>query len=156
MTKHSFPIISHQKIHAELGKQLEGKDLYIKQLEAVFAERGIDLPVLQKPTADSITTDEILLLKNASLEELKAVIDRVSKLSRRNDIAIEYNGLSMYTDVATKEIDTVWTALRSLLFGACTCPPKKRVDILKDLTGVIEPGRTTFLIGPPGSGKSGK
>lgn len=51
---------------------------------------------------------------------------------------------------------TVGAQCLRLLCLPCTVGRKRVIkkEIIKDLSGVLSPGRLTLLLGPPGSGKS--
>ena len=62
-----------------------------------------------------------------------------------------YQDLGFYTKVTEKDFATVGSTFKRLICGS---GPKHRVDIVKNLTGRIQRGKLTLVMGPPGSGKS--
>ncbi|CAL5378384.1 unnamed protein product [Camellia sinensis] len=56
-----------------------------------------------------------------------------------------------------KPLPTLWNSLKSILFDCAKLPGLKsqeaKITIIDDVSGIIKPGRTTLLLGPPGCGK---
>lgn len=73
-------------------------------------------------------------------------------------VTLEYRNVCVETDALVGDggNPTVWNSFKSLgskllcAGGLATKP----MSLLKDVSGVIKPGRLTLVIGPPGSGKS--
>ena len=63
-------------------------------------------------------------------------------------VSIVYKDVNFYTMVPEKEITTVGSILMNLL--RCGSGPKHRVDILQNITGRIQHGKLTLVMGPPG------
>ncbi|KAJ1423367.1 P-loop containing nucleoside triphosphate hydrolase protein, partial [Ochromonadaceae sp. CCMP2298] len=65
--------------------------------------------------------------------------------------SVQFRDLTYWTSAPEKRIPTVGSTLKKMLLGA---GPKHRVDILKGLTGRLQPCTMTLLMGPPGCGKT--
>jgi hypothetical protein len=63
-------------------------------------------------------------------------------------VSIVYRNVNFYTMVPEKRITTVGSTLLSMLCGP---GPKHRVDIVKNITGRIQRGKVTLVMGPPGA-----
>ena len=96
------------------------------------------------------------LLLSASEKDVKVLIDNRKELFRDMDITIEYQNLSFIVKVPLNpEVSTVATTLTSMMKFWET-KPTKEIRILSNVSGRIAPRKMTLLLGPPGSGKSGK
>lgn len=108
--------------------------------------------------ANAVPSDEVEvhLLQDGNVAELEKLMDDRKHLFRPQDVTIEFYDLNFYTFVdPERQIVTVSSVLWKLLtFWRPT--PQKRVNILASATGRILPRKMTLLLGPPGSGKSGK
>jgi ABC-type multidrug transport system ATPase subunit len=62
-------------------------------------------------------------------------------------VSIVYQDLTLFTMVPEKTISTVGSTLKSLVCGS---GPKHRVDIVKNISGRIQRGKLTLVMGPPG------
>ena len=91
-----------------------------------------------------------------TIEEIEGLLDKYQDYVRPIDILIEYHNLTMSTYInENAEVNSVGSILKSVLYFWQTQEPTK-IDILSELTGRILPGKMTLLLGPPGSGKTGK
>ena len=153
----SFSAASHLKIEDELAKQLKSKDEYIAKLHELLKEHRIDLPeesVAQLGSA--LYYHRPHEIKDGSEEEMRKVLEKIMQLERPSSLTLEYTHLSYKVYVPQqREIETVGSALQSMLFFWKNFEPKKEIAILNNVTGRIKPRKMTLLIGPPGSGKSG-
>lgn len=69
-------------------------------------------------------------------------------------VSIVYENVSFYTMVPDeKKIATVGSTIMKLFCGS---GPKHRVDIVKNLSGRIQRGKMTLVMGPPGTFQSFK
>lgn len=139
-------------------------------------ERDIELPVVTLGTPDledalqrkielvsgqdedrlDLSTEEVRLLQDGNVEELERMIEDRKHLFRPQDITIEFYDLNFHTTVdADRRIVSVTSVFWNLL-TFWKPKPQKRVNILANATGRILPRKMTLLLGPPGSGKSGK
>ncbi|KAL6531484.1 drug-responsive transcription factor pdr3 [Orobanche minor] len=93
------------------------------------------------------------------LHKMRRRMDRVGvKLAT---IEVRYNKLCVEAKcqvVDGKPLPTLWNSLKSMLADITRLPglPSQdaHVDIIKDVSGVLKPGRITLLLGPPGCGKT--
>ncbi|XP_039161831.1 pleiotropic drug resistance protein 3 isoform X2 [Eucalyptus grandis] len=76
-------------------------------------------------------------------------------------IEVRYLNLCIQADceiVQGKPLPTLWNSLKSMLRGIPAMPGselhKAKISIIKDVSGIIKPGRMTLLLGPPGCGKT--
>ncbi|VYS59100.1 unnamed protein product [Arabidopsis thaliana] len=93
------------------------------------------------------------------LRRLKSRFDRVSLHLPTIEVRFEDLNMTAEAYAGSKTVPTVLNSYVNLLKGIGTkirvLPDrKKRISILKDVSGIIKPGRLTLLLGPPGSGKS--
>ncbi|EFH53491.1 ATPDR10/PDR10 [Arabidopsis lyrata subsp. lyrata] len=93
------------------------------------------------------------------LRRLKSRFDRVSLNLPTIEVRFEDLNVTAEAYEGSKAVPTVLNSYVNVVKGIGTkirvLPVlKKRVSILKDVSGIIKPGRLTLLLGPPGSGKS--
>ncbi|CAF2089792.1 unnamed protein product [Brassica napus] len=121
-------------------------------------------------------------MKDLSLEERRELFDRVvamndddwhgfylRRLKRRTDrvslklptIEVRFENVNVTTEASkgSRAVPTVINSYVSVAKGVATKigvrrSKKATISILKDVSGIIKPGRLTLLLGPPGSGKS--
>ena len=153
-----FSMRSHHKLQDSLTAQCKEQAEYIARLEELLKEHEINLP--PKPQHVSVAGKAPQTrqnqLENASEAEIRRLVEHLRQYMRPMDIALEYTHLSYTVRVPrTREIPSVSSLLRSVLFFWRACEEKQDVRILSDVTGRIKPRKMTLLIGPPGSGKSG-
>ncbi|KAI5058624.1 hypothetical protein GOP47_0026794 [Adiantum capillus-veneris] len=93
------------------------------------------------------------------LSKLRGRIDTVGL--KLPTVEVRFQNLSVDANcyVGDRALPTLWNATRNAcegLLGLCglSATEKLRLNILKNLHGVIRPSRMTLLLGPPGSGKS--
>lgn len=94
------------------------------------------------------------VLQIGNKEEILEHLMRLKSLYRSVNVTIKFRNLSFWTMVSKPVIPTVGSTLRKPITGYFE--PKYRFDILKDLNGRFSPSRMTLILGPPGSGRSGK
>lgn len=96
------------------------------------------------------------LLQDGTISELEAHLEKSQAWNRDTDIPVEFHDLTLAARISNERIiSTAGTMLWSMLFFWMS-PKKKDIDILSHLTGRILPRKLTLVIGPPGSGKSGR
>jgi len=145
-----FNARASRKIQSELTKQHESDRNYIADLEMFVMENGLEVPEEIKHRHERRDTKDEGLLQDGSLDSLAKSFDRIKPHSMNHEINVQYRNLTFWNDMPKKTIPTVGSNLKSIFMG----PGKKqRVDIIKDLTGRILPGRMTLVMGPPGCGK---
>ncbi|KAE8717807.1 ABC transporter G family member 37 [Hibiscus syriacus] len=75
-------------------------------------------------------------------------------------VEVRYKNLSVQAEcqlVHGKPLPTLWNAMKAAFSGIANLLGSKQeaeISILKDVSGIVKPGRMTLLLGPPGSGKS--
>ncbi|CAN8265819.1 unnamed protein product [Cochlearia groenlandica] len=93
------------------------------------------------------------------LRRLKNRFDRVSLDLPTIEVRFEDVNVNAEAYEGTRSVPTVKNSFVSVAKGlgakiGVLRSQKKRSYILKDVSGIIKPGRLTLLLGPPGSGKS--
>ncbi len=91
-------------------------------------------------------------LQDASKEDISEVLNYIKNVTKPQHVTVKFRNLSLWTVAPEPSIPTVLTTLASPI---CGTGKKRRIDILKNLNGCLEPYRMTLLLGPPGSGRSG-
>ncbi|KAK8671261.1 hypothetical protein V6N13_037860 [Hibiscus sabdariffa] len=92
------------------------------------------------------------------LEKLRQRIERVGV--KLPSVEVRYKNLSVQAEcqlVHGKPLPTLWNATKAAFSGIANLLGSKqeaKISILKDVSGIIKPGRMTLLLGPPGCGKS--
>ena len=154
-----FSTRSHQKVQDALSKQVRDRDEYIAKLQALLREHDIDIPELEiAPLLPPLPPiEKAPEISDASEEQLKRLLQQQKQHVRPLDITLEYSHLTYRVYVAqNREIPSVSSLMKSLLCFWTKFARKKEIKILSDVTGRIKPRKMTLLIGPPGSGKSGR
>lgn len=151
-----FSKVSYQKLQNDLTRRCIEKDNYIKSLESLLRDHGIELPPFQLAVNPAMYEMADNLMKEGSLEELESIVRKNLELLRNLDHSIEFHNLNYSTQIPKKRVvPTVGSLLLSIL--TFWLPQEtEQLDILANATGRILPRKMTLLIGPPGSGKSGK
>ncbi|XP_061973644.1 pleiotropic drug resistance protein 3-like isoform X2 [Populus nigra] len=104
------------------------------------------------------------LIKHVENDHLRLL----QKLRKRIDIAgiqlptveVKYRNVCVEADcevVRGKPLPTLWSTAKSILSGFANLSRSKqrtKISIIKDVSGIIKPGRMTLLLGPPGCGKT--
>ncbi|XP_060672517.1 LOW QUALITY PROTEIN: pleiotropic drug resistance protein 3-like [Ziziphus jujuba] len=93
------------------------------------------------------------------LQKLKERIDSVGV--ELPTVEVRYKNLFVEAEceiVEGKTLPTLWNTLKNIICGmtqitGCKSQVKK-LEILKDVSGIIKPSRLTLLLGPPGCGKT--
>ncbi|XP_062009972.1 pleiotropic drug resistance protein 3-like isoform X4 [Rosa rugosa] len=89
------------------------------------------------------------------LQKLRERIDRVGL--QLPTVEVRYQNLLVEAEcevVQGKPLPTLWNTVKSL-FSIVGCKPQAyKLEILRDISGIIKPSRMTLLLGPPGCGKS--
>ncbi|KAL1194449.1 ABC transporter G family member 38 [Cardamine amara subsp. amara] len=93
------------------------------------------------------------------LRRLKSRFDRVSLDLPTIEVRFEDMNVTAEAYPGSKVVPTVMNSYVTIVKGVGNKTgvlrmEKKRISILKDVSGIIKPGRLTLLLGPPGSGKS--
>ncbi|CAK7326251.1 unnamed protein product [Dovyalis caffra] len=104
-----------------------------------------------------VENDNLLLL-----QKLRKRIDKVGV--HLPTVEVKYRNLCVEADcevVRGKPLSTLWSTAKSIL-SVSSCgfanllgsKQRTKISVLKDVSGIIKPGRMTLLLGPPGSGKT--
>ncbi|XP_022749067.1 pleiotropic drug resistance protein 3-like isoform X2 [Durio zibethinus] len=100
-------------------------------------------------------------IENDNLRLLQKLRDRIDKVGvKLPTVEVRYKNLYVEAEcqlVHGKPLPTLWNATKSMLSGLINLFGSKqevKINILKDVSGIIKPGRMTLLLGPPGCGKS--
>ncbi|KAL8027252.1 hypothetical protein ABFX02_14G083200 [Erythranthe guttata] len=101
-------------------------------------------------------------IENDNLKLLHKMRKRMDKVGVKfPTIEVRYANLGVEAKcqvVDGKPLPTLWNSLKSMLSDIGRLPglPSQdaHIDIVKDVSGVIKPGRMTLLLGPPGCGKT--
>ncbi|XP_030477545.1 pleiotropic drug resistance protein 3-like isoform X2 [Syzygium oleosum] len=101
-------------------------------------------------------------ITNDNLNLLRKIRDRTGKVGvKLPTIEVRYLNLCIQADceiVEGKPLPTLWNSLKSMLPAIPAMPGSKlrkaKISIIKDVSGIIKPGRMTLLLGPPGCGKT--
>uniref|UniRef100_A0A2N9FTW1 ABC transporter domain-containing protein n=1 Tax=Fagus sylvatica TaxID=28930 RepID=A0A2N9FTW1_FAGSY len=93
------------------------------------------------------------------LKKLKKRIDRVSLNLPTIEIRFENLTVEAESYVGSRAIPSVFNYYLNLTEGIAKClhivrSRKEKFSILRNVSGIIKPGRLTLLLGPPGSGMS--
>ncbi|XP_059077764.1 pleiotropic drug resistance protein 1 [Cryptomeria japonica] len=144
---------TYDRIRTSIFKQLEGEDEVLHQIDVRNMELGTRQQLLDR------------LVKAADqdngpfLHKLRERIDRVG--INLPEIEVRFENLNVGVDayIGSRALPTLfnYTAnmAESLLESLRLCRSnKKTMTILKDVSGIIKPGRMTLLLGPPGAGKT--
>ncbi|KAF2605073.1 hypothetical protein F2Q70_00028504 [Brassica cretica] len=101
-------------------------------------------------------------IENDNLKLLKKIRRRIDRVGvELPSIEVRYKHLSVEAEcevVEGKALPTLWNSLKHIflelvkLSGVRTHEAK--ISILNDISGIINPGRLTLLLGPPGCGKT--
>lgn len=93
------------------------------------------------------------------MQRLKERIDKVGV--KLPTVEVKFKNLSVDAKgrvVHGKPLPTLWNSIKGSFSFLSTVPgcevEKARISILKDVSGVLKPGRMTLLLGPPGCGKT--
>ncbi|KAG6731444.1 hypothetical protein I3842_01G129400 [Carya illinoinensis] len=93
----------------------------------------------------------------------------LQKLRRRTDkvgvklptVEVRFESLCVEAEcevVHGKPLPTLWNTLKGMISGLAMLSASKtqgaKINIIKDVSGIIKPGRMTILLGPPGCGKT--
>ncbi|KAK9136565.1 hypothetical protein Sjap_007159 [Stephania japonica] len=135
---------------SERGKAKRKKIVDVSKLGPLERQMFIDKLI------KNIDKDNLLLL-----QKLRERMDRVGV--KFPTVEVRYKNLSVEVQcqlVHGKPLPTLWNSLKGMLSGIlCTKvfgakSQQVNINILKDVSGIIKPGRMTLLLGPPGCGKS--
>ncbi|KAI9196707.1 hypothetical protein LWI28_026286 [Acer negundo] len=100
-------------------------------------------------------------IENDNLQLLQKIRKRIDKVGiELPTVEVRYKNLSVEAEcevVHGKPLPTLWNATKSTFSGFISLLGSKqeaKIGIIKDVSGIIKPGRMTLLLGPPGCGKT--
>ncbi|XAR64649.1 Sulfate-transporting ATPase [Bertholletia excelsa] len=93
------------------------------------------------------------------LQRLRSRIDRVGIEIPKIEVRYEHLSIDGDVHVGTRALPTLLNATLNVIeriFGLCGLSPskKRKIQILKDVSGIVKPSRMVLLLGPPGAGKT--
>ena len=164
----SFLTLHHQKVLQDIKQRCLEKDRYIAKLEHLLQEHDIHLPIEENdpetsaavsPTLrQSLEEETTFVLTSGNIQELQLFIQKHKSLVRKLHYRIEYYDLTFQTKVFNTLQHQIFSISTIVTQLCCFWRSQEthQADILSHITGRILPGHMTLIIGPPGSGKSGK
>ncbi|KAH0772358.1 hypothetical protein KY290_016339 [Solanum tuberosum] len=142
-------------------------------LEKLPSEKRTNFALLKRTdTVDVTKLDRLtrqLLVNNALatseqdnyklLYSIKQRFDRVGLEIPKVEVRYENISISTNVKVGSRALPTLlnfgYDVIENILAGLRIFKPRRHsLTILKNVTGIVKPGRMTLLLGPPGSGKS--
>ncbi|KAG9154826.1 hypothetical protein Leryth_019541 [Lithospermum erythrorhizon] len=101
-------------------------------------------------------------IEHDNLELLHKIRKRINKVGiKRPTVEVRYTNLNIKAEcevVYGKPLPTLWNSFKSIFLDLARLSGLKarmrRISIINDASGMIEPGRLTLLLGPPGCGKT--
>jgi hypothetical protein len=155
-----FNAKANKKLHKEFINQQEHYRKYVADLEKFIHESGLELPEFvhefKKEAANGGLIkgrDRVVsgLMEDGSLAALTKAVEKHDHHVHRYAIHVQYRNMTFWNMIPEKTIPTVGSVLLNMVgVGG----KKRRVDVVKDLTGRILPKRMTLVMGPPGCGES--
>lgn len=146
-----FNLQTNRRIYTDFAKQHARDKTYIAELEKLLSNHGIEIPpdiVPEHTVVKRNLNDRIML--DGSLNSLTKSITSIAGHNNMHEIYVQYRNLSFWNMAPERKIPTVGSTIKGIFLGS---GPKRRVDILKDLSGRILPKTMTLLMGPPGCGE---
>jgi len=149
-----FNVQANRKVFKEFVDQRDIDQRYIDELECLLKSNGIQPPARTDPMAKAYQGDHTpidIRMQDGSLASLEKSINHVKDHLMTRNFSVQFRDLTYWTLAPERRIPTVGSTLKTMFLGS---GPKRRVDILKGLTGRLEPRTMTLLMGPPGCGKT--
>ncbi|KAM7279784.1 hypothetical protein ACFE04_006918 [Oxalis oulophora] len=131
----------------------DGKDAKGKQPVNVAKLGAQERHLLIEKLIKDVENDNLLLQ-----QKLRKRIDKVGVLLPT--VEVRFKNLCVEAEcevVRGKPLPTLLNTAKSILseFASLSCSKQEtKINILKDVNGIIKPGRMTLLLGPPGCGKT--
>ncbi|KAL0348159.1 UNVERIFIED_CONTAM: Pleiotropic drug resistance protein 3 [Sesamum angustifolium] len=142
---------------------------YDRLRSSLFEENGgnegkkvVDVTKLGGPEKHMFIERLIRHIEHDNLKLLHKMRRRIDKVGvKLPTIEVRYANLRVEAEcqvVDGKPLPTLWNTLKSILSTVTRLPglPSQdaHIHIIKDVSGVVRPGRITLLLGPPGCGKT--
>ncbi|KAG8480809.1 hypothetical protein CXB51_025543 [Gossypium anomalum] len=132
------------------------------------------LPLFERITTalfdDKVGRKRLVNVTKLGPDERHCFIDKLIKHVQNDNLSlagvqlpsveVRYKNLSVQAEcqlVHGKPLPTLWNATKGVFSGISNLLGSKqeaKISILKDVNGIIKPGRMTLLLGPPGCGKT--
>ena len=116
-------IVCLKNVNRELTTNVEEKIKYINALKQILLDNNIQFPsedvfhMLSENNFKLETGNLVKVFENASVDEIRAVLDALAQLKRDLTITVTYRDLGLWTMLPVTKIPTVQTALRNMLCG---------------------------------------
>ena len=149
-----FRAKAQTKVINELNVQIEKDRDYIRELEQLLKDNGLEIPQLIVEKKETAKPAYLGKLKDGSPDELSRLIENLKTRVMTDDdeeMYVEYRDLTVWNTLPDNGIPTVGSALLDLFCGG---GEKKRFDLLYHITGRIKRRGMTLVMGPPGCGKT--
>ncbi|XVF19871.1 hypothetical protein REPUB_Repub11eG0148300 [Reevesia pubescens] len=123
---------------------------------------AIDVRRLDRTRRELVVKKALATDDQDNFKLLSAIKDRLDRVGLEVPrIEVRFQNINVETDaqIGSRALPTLINVTRDFLENIATSlrilrPNKFRLNILKNISGVVKPGRMTLLLGPPGSGKS--
>ncbi|XP_010414331.1 PREDICTED: ABC transporter G family member 31 [Camelina sativa] len=122
----------------------------------------IDVKKLDRADREMLVRQALATSDQDNYKLLSAIKERLDRVGMEvPKIEVRFENLNIEADVqaGTRALPTLVNVSRDFVERCLSSlmiikPKKHKLNILKDISGIIKPGRMTLLLGPPGSGKS--
>ncbi|KAK2646917.1 hypothetical protein Ddye_022112 [Dipteronia dyeriana] len=133
----------------------------VKDEENVAGKKVINVTKLGAEERRMFIEKLIKHIENDNLQLLQKIRKRIDKVGvQLPTVEVRYKNLCVEAEcevVHGKPLPTLWNTAKGLLVGFTSLFGSKqeaKLRIIKDVSGIIKPGRMTLLLGPPGCGKT--
>ncbi|KAK0607563.1 hypothetical protein LWI29_016774 [Acer saccharum] len=133
----------------------------VKDEENVDGKRVINVTKLGAEERRIFIDKLIKHIENDNLQLLQKIRKRIDKVGvQLPTVEVRYKNLSVEAEcevVHGKPLPTLWNTTKGMLSGFTSLFGSKqeaKLRIIKDVSGIVKPGRMTLLLGPPGCGKT--
>ncbi|KFK23406.1 hypothetical protein AALP_AAs61696U000200 [Arabis alpina] len=155
-----------------LPSQRQGSDLSILRRSQTQTQTSgyadgnvvqtIDVRKLDRADREMVVRQALATSDQDNFKLLSAIKERLDRVGMEVPrIEVRFENLNIEADVqaGTRALPTLVNVSRDFIERLLSSlrimkPRKHKLTILKDVSGIIKPGRMTLLLGPPGSGKS--
>lgn len=145
-----FNLQANRRVYSDFAVQHARDKTYIAELEKLLNDNGIEIPpeIIPEHTVVKRNLND-RWMPDGSLNSLTKSITSIAGHNNMHEIDVQYRNMSFWSMTPERKIPTVGSTIKGIVFGS---GQKRRVDVLKDLTGRILPKTMTLLMGPPGCG----